>query len=88
MQQERLTTVYRPDDLYRILALDGGSAKAFYSLGVLKEIKAMLNCRLYQRLDLIFGTSTGELSQECIYAAQSCGFLNSLQLTTRTGLSG
>lgn len=61
MQQEQLTTVCRPDGLCRILALDGGGAKGFYTLGVLKEIEAMLNCRLYQRFDLIFGTSTGAI---------------------------
>ncbi|MGA3070906.1 MAG: patatin-like phospholipase family protein [Terracidiphilus sp.] len=61
MQQEQLTTVYQPDGLCRILALDGGGAKGFYTLGVLKEIEAMLNCRLHQRFDLIFGTSTGAI---------------------------
>jgi len=61
MQQEQLTAVYQPDGLYRILALDGGGAKGFYTLGVLKEIEAMLNCRLSQRFDLIFGTSTGAI---------------------------
>jgi predicted acylesterase/phospholipase RssA len=45
----------------RILALDGGGAKGFYTLGVLKEIEAMLECPLYQRFDLIFGTSTGAI---------------------------
>ena len=52
MQQEQLTTVYQPDGLCRILALDGGGAKGFYTLGVLKEIEAMLNCRLHRRFDL------------------------------------
>jgi patatin-like phospholipase/acyl hydrolase len=61
MEQEQLTTVYQPDGLCRILALDGGGAKGFYTLGVLKEIEAMLNCRLSQRFDLIFGTSTGAI---------------------------
>jgi predicted acylesterase/phospholipase RssA len=45
----------------RILALDGGGAKGFYTLGVLKEIEAMLACPLHQRFDLIFGTSTGAI---------------------------
>ena len=45
----------------RILSLDGGGAKGFYTLGVLKEIEAMLGCPLYQRFDLIFGTSTGAI---------------------------
>lgn len=49
------------DDLYRILSLDGGGAKGFYTLGVLKEIEGMLGCPLYKRFDLIFGTSTGSI---------------------------
>src|SRR5580693_3331054 len=50
-----------PKGLCRILALDGGGAKGFYTLGVLKEIEAMLGCPLYKRFDLIFGTSTGAI---------------------------
>lgn len=49
------------DGVYRILALDGGGAKGFYTLGVLKEIEAMLGCPLHERFDLIFGTSTGAI---------------------------
>ena len=56
-----LTKDYKPDGVYRILALDGGGAKEFYSLGVLKEIEAMLDCPLHKRFDLIFGTSTGAI---------------------------
>lgn len=50
-----------PDGIYRILSLDGGGAKGFYTLGVLKEIEGMLGCPLYKRFDLIFGTSTGSI---------------------------
>lgn len=46
-------------DLFRVLSLDGGGAKGFYTLGVLKEIEAMLGCPLHERFNLIFGTSTG-----------------------------
>lgn len=56
-----LTTEYQRDGKYRILALDGGGAKGFYTLGVLKEIEAMLKCPLYKRFDLVFGTSTGAI---------------------------
>ncbi len=49
------------DGLFRILSLDGGGAKGFYTLGVLKEIEGMLGCRLHERFDLIFGTSTGSI---------------------------
>lgn len=45
----------------RILSLDGGGAKGFYTLGVLKEIEAMLGRPLHERFDLIFGTSTGAI---------------------------
>jgi len=43
----------------RVLSLDGGGAKGFYTLGVLKEIEAMVGRPLYECFDLIFGTSTG-----------------------------
>jgi uncharacterized protein len=56
-----LVAEYPKDDLFRILSLDGGGAKGFYTLGVLREIEAMLNCPLYKRFDLIFGTSTGAI---------------------------
>lgn len=56
-----LTTEYQKDDLCRILSLDGGGAKGFYTLGVLKEVEAMLGCPLYKRFDLVFGTSTGAI---------------------------
>ncbi|MGA4313679.1 patatin-like phospholipase family protein [Ralstonia nicotianae] len=47
---------------FRILTLDGGGAKGFYTLGVLKQLEAMLgNTPLCGRFDLIFGTSTGAI---------------------------
>jgi patatin-like phospholipase/acyl hydrolase len=55
------TSEYKKDKLFRVLTLDGGGAKGFYSLGVLKEIEGMLQCPLYQCFDLIFGTSTGSI---------------------------
>lgn len=46
----------------RILSLDGGGAKGFYTLGVLKQLEAMLGNRpLSEKFDLIFGTSTGAI---------------------------
>ncbi|RZJ63039.1 MAG: patatin [Acidovorax sp.] len=47
--------------ILRVLALDGGGAKGFYTLGVLKEIEAMVGCPLHQKFDLVFGTSTGAI---------------------------
>src|ERR1700712_1972137 len=46
---------------YRILSLDGGGAKGFYTLGVLREIEALIGCPLCERFDLVFGTSTGAI---------------------------
>jgi patatin-like phospholipase/acyl hydrolase len=45
----------------RVLTLDGGGAKGFYTLGVLKEIEAMIDRPLYQQFGLVFGTSTGAI---------------------------
>lgn len=47
------------DTVCRILSLDGGGAKGFYTLGVLKELEASLGSPLCNHFDLIFGTSTG-----------------------------
>ena len=44
----------------RILSLDGGGAKGFYTLGVLKQLEAIAG-PLHERFDLIFGTSTGAI---------------------------
>jgi uncharacterized protein len=46
---------------YRILSLDGGGAKGFYSLGVLREIEALAGKPLCETFDLVFGTSTGAI---------------------------
>lgn len=47
--------------LFRILSLDGGGAKGFYTLGVLREIEGLIGCPICERFDLIFGTSTGAI---------------------------
>lgn len=47
--------------LCRILSLDGGGAKGFYTLGVLGEVEAMLPRPIHETFDLIFGTSTGSI---------------------------
>ena len=61
MSESASMTNHKPDGYCRILSLDGGGAKGFYTLGVLKEIEAMLGYPLYRRFDLIFGTSTGAI---------------------------
>ncbi|TFU06191.1 patatin [Polymorphobacter arshaanensis] len=50
-----------PSQPFRILSLDGGGAKGFYSLGVLREIEGMLAKPLHEAFDLVFGTSTGAI---------------------------
>ena len=55
------TTKYPKDSLFRVLSLDGGGSKGFYTLGVLKEVEAMLGCPLHERFDLVYGTSTGAI---------------------------
>ncbi len=50
-----------PEKLFRVLSLDGGGAKGFYTLGILREIEAMIGCSIHERFDLIFGTSTGSI---------------------------
>lgn len=46
----------------RILSLDGGGAKGFYTLGVLNQLEALLGKEpLSTKFDLIFGTSTGAI---------------------------
>lgn len=49
------------DDLFRVLSLDGGGAKGFYSLGVLRQIEGLTGKRLCDVFDVIFGTSTGSI---------------------------
>jgi predicted acylesterase/phospholipase RssA len=46
---------------YRVLTLDGGGAKGFYTLGVLREIEGLVDMPLHEKFDLIFGTSTGAI---------------------------
>lgn len=45
----------------RLLSLDGGGAKGFYTLGVLREIEGLIQCPIHEKFDLIFGTSTGAI---------------------------
>ena len=61
MPPSTLTAELPKDALWRILSLDGGGAKGFYTLGVLREIESMMKCPLYKRFDLVFGTSTGAI---------------------------
>jgi len=51
----------REGKLFRVLCLDGGGAKGFYTLGVLKEVEGLVGCGLHERFDLVYGTSTGAI---------------------------
>jgi patatin-like phospholipase/acyl hydrolase len=62
----------------RILSLDGGGAKGFYTLGVLREIEGMLGCRLHERFDLIFGTSTGAIIASLLALGKSVNEISAL----------
>ncbi len=46
---------------FRILSLDGGGAKGFYTLGILDEMEKNIRQPLHACFDLIFGTSTGAI---------------------------
>lgn len=62
----------------RILSLDGGGAKGFYTIGVLKGIEGMLGCRLHERFDLVFGTSTGSIIAALICLGHSVDEIHAL----------
>jgi patatin-like phospholipase/acyl hydrolase len=58
------TTTQTPDAIpqnCRILSLDGGGAKGFYTLGILKELEGLAGTALSEKFQLIFGTSTGAI---------------------------
>jgi uncharacterized protein len=60
-EEVALTEIVEAKIPYRILSLDGGGAKGFYTLGVLAEIEGLIGCRLCEKFDLVFGTSTGAI---------------------------
>jgi patatin-like phospholipase/acyl hydrolase len=49
------------DDSFRILSLDGGGAKGVYTLGILREVEALIKHRICDEFNLIYGTSTGAI---------------------------
>jgi len=66
------------DGLCRILSIDGGGAKGFYTLGVLREIEGMIGCPLHERFDLVFGTSTGAIIAALIGLGHSVDQIHTL----------
>lgn len=64
---------------YRILSLDGGGAKGFYTLGVLNQLEALLGERpLSSHFDLIFGTSTGAIIASLLALGKSVAEIRDL----------
>ena len=46
---------------FRVLALDGGGSKGVYTIGVLREVEALVKKPLGRIFDIIYGTSTGAI---------------------------
>lgn len=63
---------------YRVLTLDGGGAKGFYTLGVLREIEGLVGMRLHEKFDLIFGTSTGAIIAAMLAVGHSVDEIHAL----------
>jgi uncharacterized protein len=68
----------KKDDICRVLSLDGGGAKGFYTIGVLREVEGMIGCPLHERFDLIFGTSTGGIIAALLGLGKSVNEINAL----------
>lgn len=66
------------DKLFRILSLDGGGAKGFYTLGALYEIERLCGGRLCEKFDLIYGTSTGSIIGTLLALGHSVEEIHSL----------
>ena len=74
-------TAFSAERPCRILCLDGGGAKGFYTVGVLKGIEGMLGGRVHERFDLVFGTSTGSIIAALICLGHSIDEIHSLYRT-------
>jgi patatin-like phospholipase/acyl hydrolase len=64
--------------VFRILSLDGGGAKGFYTLGVLKEIEGVVKVPLCERFQLIFGMSTGAIIAALLGLGRSVDSIHAL----------
>jgi patatin-like phospholipase/acyl hydrolase len=63
----------------RVLSLDGGGAKGFYTLGILEELEALLGGRpLFEQFELIFGTSTGGIIAALLALGRSTAEVHAL----------
>jgi patatin-like phospholipase/acyl hydrolase len=64
---------------FHVLSLDGGGAKGFYTLGILEELEALLGGRpLFERFELIFGTSTGAIIAALLALGRSTAEIHAL----------
>lgn len=66
------------EKVIRVLSLDGGGAKGFYTLGALLEIEALVGRPLFEKFDLIFGTSTGAIIAALLGLGKSVGEIDAL----------
>lgn len=66
------------DNICRILSLDGGGAKGFYTLGILREVEAMLPQPIHETFDLIYGTSTGAIISALLATGRSVAEIHDL----------
>ena len=69
------------DRIFRVLSLDGGGAKGFYTLGALKEIEALVGFPLCMKFNLIFGTSTGAIIAALLGLAKTVDEIEVLYLS-------
>jgi patatin-like phospholipase/acyl hydrolase len=67
-----------PAKPYRILSLDGGGAKGFYTLGALREIEGLIKRPLCGGFDMIFGTSTGAIIAALLALGKSVDEIHAL----------
>ena len=65
-------------EIVKILSLDGGGAKGFYTLGILREVEAAVGKKLHEHFDLIFGTSTGSIIAKLLATGHSVDEIHEL----------
>ena len=65
---------------FNVLSLDGGGVKGIYSIGFLKELELIINKKLYEVFDLIYGTSTGAIIAILISLGKNMSYIENLYL--------
>lgn len=58
--------------------MDGGGAKGFYTLGILREVEALLPQPIHETFDLIYGTSTGAIISALLATGRSVAEIHDL----------